>query len=165
MLCVDEELVAGERYQLPTLRVRNPGTIATDYRMIVQPIAGSGAPDPDWVSFSPVTFSLDPYERQPVEVTLDLPAVVTGGDYEVLISAQIVADGEGARVGAAAASRLAFTVAQAEVAEASGPMPQPGDPDAGRVSLLWLLPLLLLLLWYALSRFRPRYSFRFERRT
>jgi hypothetical protein len=159
---VDEQLAAGERYQLPTIGVRNPGTAPTDYRMAVQPITGADTPDEAWFSFSPASFSLDPDARQPVEIVLELPADAPGGDYGALISAQVVAEGEGARVGAAAAARLTFSV-PATPQPVSAPPAAPDDPS-GFPWLLLLLALLLLLLLAWLIRTVRRYDIRIVRR-
>jgi hypothetical protein len=67
-------------------------------------------PAEEWFKFSPATLQLEPGERQTTEVTLTVPHNAEYGDYEALIVAQIAADGDGATVGAAAASRLTFTV-------------------------------------------------------
>jgi hypothetical protein len=75
-----------------------------------------------------------------VAVTLEVPPDAVGGDYEVLLSAQLFGLGEGARVGAAAAAPLTFTI--------------PGAP--GPINWWWLLLLVLPLLW-SLWRFTRRY--------
>jgi hypothetical protein len=155
---VDEDLVPGTGYQLPTVRVRNPGTITSGYRMAIQPIADTLAPDEGWFVFSPASFELDPEERQPVEVTLQLPADAETGTYEALVSAQVAPAGDGARVGAAAATRLTFQVAATPPAD--DPPPAPLGSGSG-----WLLGLVLLLGLWLLVRLARRYNVRIERRS
>jgi hypothetical protein len=150
---VGEHLAPGERYQLPTIRVRNPGTITTEYRMAVQAIAGSAAPDEAWFSFTPAAFRLEPDERQPVEIVLELPVGAPGGDYAVLVMAQVVSDGDGARVGAAAAARLTFNV--------------PFTPQEETNAWPWLqvlLVVLVALLILTSIQVARRYDIRVERR-
>jgi hypothetical protein len=160
---VDEQLIPGERYQLPTIGVRNPGTAATDYRMTVQPITGADTPDADWFSFSPARFSLEPDARQPVEIVLQLPADAPGGDYAVLVSAQVVSEGDGARVGAAAAARLTFSVPATPPPVSAPPPPAPDDPGAFPWLLVILAMLVILLLAWLIRAMR-RYDIRIERR-
>jgi hypothetical protein len=154
---VDDELDPGSSYQLPTVRVRNPGTIASGYRMAIQPIADTLAPDEGWFVFTPASFELDPEARQPVEVTLRLPADAEAGTYEALVSAQVAPAGEGARVGAAAATRLTFQVA-------ATPPPREPPPVALGPAAGWLLGLLVLLALWLLVRLARRYNVRIERR-
>jgi hypothetical protein len=156
---VDEELTQGERYQLPTLGVRNPGTAASEYHMTIQPVAGTDAPAATWFSFSPTSFGLEPDARQPVEVALEIPADAAGGDYAALIAVEVAPDGEGARVGAAAASRLTFSISATAVADAP-PAPRPRDT----ARLPWLVILLILLLALLIWVWR-RYDLRIVRRT
>jgi hypothetical protein len=160
---VDEQLAPGERYQLPSIGVRNPGTAATTYRMAIQPIADADTPDEGWFRFSPAAFSLDPDTRHPVEIILELPANAPGGDYAALVSAQVVSDGDGARVGAAAATRLTFSVPITPQPVSAPVPPTPDDPGGFR----WLLVLLALLVFLVLAwliRAMRRYDIRVERR-
>jgi len=109
---VNERLLPGGAYELPTMRVRNPGTVKTSYRMVVSSLPGEDrlAPDREWLSFSPAEIKLKPGQSAPVRVRMRLPSGAEPGDYEGLIAAQIVSKGKGPQVGAAAAARLTFTV-------------------------------------------------------
>ena len=150
---VAEPLRAGQRYVLPTLRVRNPGTVPTEYHMTARAVAGS-SPEltAGWVTFSPATFSLSPEERQPVEVVLHLADDAASGDYDALLAAQAVAAGDGNRVAAAAASRLTFTV-------------KTSTPADGTPTWIWLaLAAAALVAGQALWRLRSRYQVRLVRR-
>jgi hypothetical protein len=110
---VTEQLAPGGEYRLPTFGVRNPGTEPTTYKLTVSGIDGQAAllPDAAWFSFEPAEFTLGPGESRPVQAVITLPPDSEPGAYTALIGPQIVAEGTGAQVGAAAAARLSFTVA------------------------------------------------------
>lgn len=119
-IAITQKLTPGGGYQLPTFGVRNPGTERTAYRLRVSYVQGQQAkrPPADWFTFSPGELSLDPGETRPVRVRLSLPAGADPGDYEALVGAEIASDEPGARVGAAAAARLTFSVEPASLLEA-----------------------------------------------
>ncbi len=110
---VSDALLPGGEYRLPQFGVRNPGTEPTTYRVVVSYIDGqdSQRPDEAWFTFSPAELTLEPGEAQAVNAHISLPADAEAGRYAALIGPQIVADGVGAQVGAAAAARLTFTIA------------------------------------------------------
>ena len=117
---VDQRLSKGGTYHLPVVGVRNPGTEATAYEMGVSHLQGQPerrAPE-GWFSFSPSRFTLDPGATQPVRVMLDIPTDADPDDYAALLQARVAPSGEGAQVGAAAASPLTFTVKPSTVLEA-----------------------------------------------
>lgn len=161
---VDEDLTAGRRYELPTVRVRNPGTVKTDYRMVVQPISGTSGPDATWITFSPDEFSLDPDERRPVQVTLTLPDDADAGQYEALLTAQVAPSGDGARIGAGAAARLRFTV-ESTTAAAAPPVELPATATTSGRN--WWIVVTGLTVGVAILGWRRlrRYNIRIERRT
>jgi hypothetical protein len=161
---VEEDLTPGRRYELPTVRVRNPGTAASDYRMVVQPISGTRGPDATWITFSPDEFSLDPDERRPVQVTLTLPADADAGQYEALLTAQVAPTGDGARIGAGAAARLRFTV-DASTAIVAPSTELPATASASGRS--WWIVVAGLAVGVAVLGWRRarRYNIRIERRT
>ncbi len=162
---VDEPLEPGQRYELPELGVRNPGTAQTHYQMAAQPTdQAEHAGEAGWFAFSPDRFSLGPDDRQPVGVALHLPEDAEPGRYEVLLAAQVTPEGEGARVGGAAASRLTFDVVEPEPA-ATDPAPERGGAGPADGAGRWL-PLTFLgalgiagLLWLS-----HRYELRVQRR-
>jgi hypothetical protein len=122
-----------------TVVVRNPGTAPADYEMIGQPLGGvpEQPVDASWFSFDPATFTLEGGATQEVAATLTLPADVEPGDYLGLLTAQLVlpdTEGSGARVGAAVATRLRFTV---DAGEAAAAEPGGGGSD-GDTSVLAL---------------------------
>ena len=119
-IAVDQRLSKGGSYQLPVIGVRNPGTEAATYEMGVSHLQGQPerpAPE-DWFTFSPNRFTLEPGATQPVRVALAIPTDAGPDDYAVLLQARIAPSGEGAQVGAAAASPLTFTVKPSTILEA-----------------------------------------------
>jgi hypothetical protein len=99
------------------VQVRNPGTEAASYEMIVQPLADVPElpPDPEWFAFEPATVDLDGGEQAEIQVELTPADGVDAGNYLALLTAQLVlpeAEGSGARVGAAVATKFLFTVAE-----------------------------------------------------
>jgi hypothetical protein len=113
-ITVETALVAGQRYQLGKLTVRNPGTERTRYQLRVTAISTQHhTPDPTWFSFSAPQVILAPGKRHAVNVTLRLPAEAPAGRYEALVGAQVASGAGGMALAAAAAARLTFTVAAA----------------------------------------------------
>jgi hypothetical protein len=140
---ITERLNPGGTYQLPTIGVRNPGSERTDYRLVVSHMEGQAGmgPPADWFAFVPDRLSLDPGETRPVRVTLRVPSDAEPGEYAALIGAQIASERPGAGVGAAAASRLSFSVAPAPTLEA-----RLGDLWSVLVANLpWIVAVLLLV--------------------
>lgn len=118
---LDEPVQRGASHVLPTVGVRNPGTEVARYRFSVGDIESQRlSVPPSWVAFEPREFTLRPEERDRFEPTLTVPSDAEPGAYEALLSASIVGEGPGARVGAAAASRLAFTVSDKSAAGPGG---------------------------------------------
>jgi hypothetical protein len=119
-MAIDQKLSKGGSYQLPTIGVRNPGNEAATYQMGVSFLQDQPEREPpsDWFQFSPATFTLEPGATQPVRTMLDVPTDADPDDYAALIQAQIAPSGEGAQVGAAAASHLTFTVEPSTILEA-----------------------------------------------
>jgi hypothetical protein len=109
---IAQVLTPGGNYRLPPVGVRNPGDELTTYRIVVSSVQGqSGTPVPeDWFEFEPRELTLKPDETQKVQARLSLPTGADPGDYEGLLAAQIVTEGKGAQVGAAAAAKVTFSV-------------------------------------------------------
>jgi hypothetical protein len=160
---VQDTLLTGGTYHLPDLDVSNPGSETASYRMTVGAVAGqAGAPvDPSWVSFSPATFTLGPGSAQAVATSVVIPAEARSGPYQTLLRAELVPSGGGLSLGAAAASRLTFSVAQATTLDSL----VSGVRDALSAAGPWPGVLALVILVALLARFaRRRWSFRVERR-
>jgi len=117
---VDEELVPGQGYRLPPMRVRNPGTVVTSYAMAGRPREDGLETPAEWFRFSPSTFTLAAGAQQIVTVELLVPPGADEGRYTALLAAQIAdttgdSGSTGARVGAAAGTRLEFGVVPASL--------------------------------------------------
>lgn len=111
---VDQPLTPGGTYRLPSIGVRNPGSVAGTYGMRVGGLTELGtAADPRWFRFSPAEFELESGHKDHVEVTLQLPPDAPPGDYGALLSAEVAVPGAAAGVGAGAASQLTFRIAPA----------------------------------------------------
>jgi len=123
-IAIDDELMPGQTYRLPTIGVSNPGDETTSYTMAVTELSGTTTPDADWFEFEPASFELEPGRTQAVRVTLRIPVSAEASEYTALLAAEIVAgdaastDGAGIGVGAAAAARLTFNVQPASDLEA-----------------------------------------------
>jgi hypothetical protein len=117
---VSEELAPGGEYRLPAFGVRNPGTEPTTYKLVVSYIddQAAGRPAEGWFTFEPAELTLQPGESRPVQARLTLPVDSEPGAYAALIGPQIVSEGGGAQVGAAAAARLTFEIASSSAWDA-----------------------------------------------
>lgn len=115
-IAVSETLVPGEEYKLPSFGVRNPGTEPTAYRLVVTSIDGqtAAAPAESWFTFEPGDMTVGPGESRAVQTRLVVPPDAEPGAYAALIGPQIVSQGSGAQVGAAAAAKLTFTVGESD---------------------------------------------------
>ena len=162
-LDIAQRLTPGGGYRLPPLGVRNPGDEVTSYRIVVSHVQGQeGKPVPeDWVRFEPTELTLKPGKTEKVQARLSLPTGADPGDYEGLLAAQIVTEGEGAQVGAAAAAKLTFSVESATLLGAWWYRAK--TFLSGHEPWTWLIPALLAtaLLGRQLQR---RFSFQVVRR-
>lgn len=159
---VSDALAPGGQYKLPAFGVRNPGTESTTYRVVVSYIEGqdAGRPDQAWFTFSPSELTLGPDESRPVTATITLPTDAEPGQYAALVGPEIVSTGTGAQVGAGAAARLTFTVAESSGFDAF--LRWLGRTISQNPWLLVIVALALLLvgLWFL----RRRFSFSVSRR-
>ena len=160
---IAQALTPGGSYHLPPVGVRNPGDEVTRYRMVVSALAGQGsAPLPaDWVDFSPRELMLQPGQTKSVETRLSLPTGADPDDYEGLLAAQIVTEGHGAQVGAAAATKLTFQVESATLLGAW--WHRLSTWFSNNRPWTWIVPALLASLLVA-GQFRSHFALRLERR-
>lgn len=121
-IVVDKPLKPGGLYNLPPLTVFNTGDEKSEYIINVayhtdQPQL---RPDKSWFIFEPYPFSLGPAKSQVVTVKLNLPLKITPGDYFAYLEAKPVTTGTQGTVtiGIAAASKLYFSVAPANIFQA-----------------------------------------------
>lgn len=115
-ISVTQELAPGDKYELPTFGARNPGTDPTSYTIVVSYIDEQEAHQPptSWFTFSPASFTLDGGQSRAVSTSLELPPDAEAGHYTALIGPQIASEGSGPQIGAGAAARLSFTVAECD---------------------------------------------------
>ena len=113
---VDQPLFGGRTYQLPPVGVVNTGHVAGEYSLRVVHLYDQEElrPAPDWFSFEPDRFYLEPGITKDVEINLRIPASAQPGDYFTFIEAYRLAsdkDGHGGlALQVAAATKLTFTV-------------------------------------------------------
>jgi len=119
-ISVDQDLKAGGIYELPVLSVLNTGDEPSEYGVSItfhqdQP---QFMPAEEWFVFQPKSFYLEPGEVEPVNIKLKLPIKTPPGEYFAYLEAQPI-KGEAVegktRIGIAAASKLYFSVAPANV--------------------------------------------------
>jgi hypothetical protein len=164
-ISVDDPVAQGRAYALPTVGVRNPGTEPARYRMGMSVDGEQTARAAEWFSFEPREFELAPGAEQEVAIRLVVPEDARPMDYEGLITASLATEGSGARVGAAAAARVSFSVR-------SGGFVSDLVVGVGELFRAWLPwsvigPAILLALagvGLALRAASRRYAFRIERR-
>jgi len=119
---VDDILKPGQIYILPSLTVLNTGDQTATYKVSItyhenQPEL---MPAGELFTFSPATFELDPGEAQVVDVRLNLPLKIEPGDYFAYLEAsptETTSNGE-TSIGIAAAAKLYFTIAPANIFQA-----------------------------------------------
>ena len=121
-ITLNEDLKPGSIYQLPELPVLNTGDEESDYGVSIEFNQNQTQmrPDPSWFVFDQQKFHLTPGKAQMVKISLAIPLKVVPGDYFAYLEGHpIVADKSGvSSVGVAAASKLYFTVAPANVFQA-----------------------------------------------
>jgi hypothetical protein len=160
---ISQTLTPGGGYRLPPVGVRNPGDVRTTYRMVISSVQGqhdTSLPEA-WFDFEPREFTLEPGETKRVSSRLSLPTGADPGRYGGLLAAQIVGDGGGAQVGAAAAARVRFEVESATLLGAWWYRVSTWFED--NAPWTWLVPAIFASV-LAASLLRLRFAFRVERR-
>ena len=117
-IVIDEILYPGEIYKLPVFTVLNTGDEKTTYGVGIshRETQPELKPDPSWFKFSPSEFELDPTGAQNVEVTLEIPLQLEPGKYFAFVEGHPArGEGGGTKIGIAAASKLYFEVAPANI--------------------------------------------------
>jgi hypothetical protein len=114
---VDETLLPGQYYNLPSIQVRNTGTEACNYKVELARMAEQEELEPpaELIVMSPTHFQLEPGASQTVSLSLSIPVKAKPGDYLGYIEAHPVVEGGGMSVGVAAATKLYFTIKPANV--------------------------------------------------
>jgi len=119
-ITVDEDLMSGMNYNLPSITIMNTGDETTTYGVDVayhQNQAQHLIPK-DWLKLSPSTFVLEAGKSQVVDIKLELPiSEVVPGDYFCYLEGfpkQETTAGE-TSIGIAAAAKLYFTIAPSNI--------------------------------------------------
>ena len=117
---IDQPMKAGLIYDLPDLVVLNTGDEASNYGVTIQHRENQPEliPEKSWFSFEPESFYLEPGKTKVVNIKLTLPIKgAKPGDYFVFLQAfpEKKEDVQGTSIGVAAASKLYFTVAPANI--------------------------------------------------
>jgi hypothetical protein len=121
---IDQLLFVGTSYDLPSMRVSNPGDVVASYKMSLVEKDSELLTIPEgWVALTPSAFELAPGETQTVEAVLEIPEDARLGKYEGLLAAQLIStdtsgSATGARLGAGAAAVLSFEVGARTLIEA-----------------------------------------------
>jgi len=161
-IAITEVLKAGEEYRLPTFGVRNPGTEATTYQIVVTYLADQTAmrPPETWFTFDPGSLTLDGGQTRAVSARIEIAPGAEPGEYLALIWSRIANNGTGAQVGAGAAAKVTFTVEPSSWIE--GVLRQIGRFIGENPWVVAIVALVILLV--ALRFFRRRFSFNVARK-
>lgn len=121
-IIIDEDLVPGIIYDLPPLTVLNTGDEPSEYTVGIAYHEGQSEmkPGEDWFTYRPSRFHLEPNQAQKVEITLNVPIKTEPGDYFAYLEGSPIkkVDNGETTIGIAAAAKLYFTVAPANIFQA-----------------------------------------------
>jgi len=117
---VDKSLKPGGIYDLPSLPVFNTGDEPGNYGVSIEYHQDQPQMQPpqEWFSFEPASFYLEPGQAQNVVIKLNLPVKTVPGDYFAYLEGHPVkkdTTAGGTTIGVAAAAKLYFTVAPANI--------------------------------------------------
>lgn len=116
---VDEVLVPGSIYDLPDIPIINTGDVVTTYELGVEYHENQEEfrPLATWFIFNPESVEILPQESKLIDIKLNLPLDTEPGLYFAYLEAQPKLIGESGvtKVGIAAASKLTFAVAPANL--------------------------------------------------
>jgi hypothetical protein len=116
-ISVDEPMMPGGSYKLPSVGIINSGQVKTDYEMAVSYHEGQPElkPDAAWFTFDPKTITLESKQSKTIAITVHIPANAKPGNYFAYLEAHPVAKEGGIAIGIAAATKLYFTVKPANI--------------------------------------------------
>ncbi len=117
---VDKPLKPGGIYNLPSLPVFNTGDEPGNYGVSVEYHQDQSQMQPpqEWFGFEPASFHLEPGQAQNVVIKLNLPVKAVPGDYFAYLEGHPIKKNTtagGVTIGVAAAAKLYFTVAPANI--------------------------------------------------
>jgi hypothetical protein len=118
-IVVQQPLKPGGLYELPALPVLNTGDEPSEYAVSIEynETQPQLKPAREWFVFSPPTFHLDPRGSKIVGLSLSIPLKATPGEYFAYVEAHPIKKAIPGQtgVGIAAAAKLYFTVAPANI--------------------------------------------------
>jgi len=122
-ITIDEKLMSGMSYTLPSLTIMNTGDETATYGVNVayHDDQKEHLLPNDWLTFSPSNFLIEPGKSQVVEVRLDIPLTdVIPGDYFCYLEGSPKKDANSGEtsVGIAAATKLYLTIAPSNIFQA-----------------------------------------------
>ena len=117
---IDKPLKPGGLYTLPSLTVINTGDEAAEYGVSVEYKSDQPRMNPpkEWFIFTPSEFHLEPSQSQVIQVQANIPVKTVPGDYFAYLEGHPIRKSNsagGATIGIAAASKLFFTIAPANI--------------------------------------------------
>ena len=117
---VDKLLQPGQIYPLPPLTVINTGDEPSEYNVSISYLTGQAElkPDAKWFAYEPTHVYLTANDSKLIGITLTLPVNARPGDYFAYLQAQpmkVDAAPGSTSIGVAAAAKLYFTVAPANI--------------------------------------------------
>lgn len=115
-----QPLKAGGIYELPEFAIINTGDETSEYKIGVEYYTGQPEllPPRDWFRFEPPTFYLEKGKGQTIKTKIVVPLKAKPGDYFAYVEGRPLARDivtGGVTIGVAAATKLYFTVAPANI--------------------------------------------------
>lgn len=162
-ITVDEPMMPGGSYKLPSVGIINTGQVMTDYEMAISYHEGQPElkPAAAWFNFDPKTITLEPKQSKNIAITLHIPANARPGAYFVYLEAHPVAKAGAVAIGIAAVARLYFTVKPANIFSALANQASAFIQDQAPYSWVVLGVILLVIIIILIRRF-VRISLRVE---
>ena len=151
-LTVNDSVAAGGQITLPAMRVHNPGDVDTTYRLRATGLEGTSANPADggWFSVEPAEVRLAAGESADVVPLIAPDGEADAGRYAAIVRAEIVPEGGGTRIGAAAGVRVFFDVST--------------DASSGGFATAWILAAAAFVLVLLILARKAGLKVRFEHR-
>ncbi len=164
-ISVDEPMMPGGSYGLPSINIINTGEVTSNYEIGVsyhrnQP---EMRPPAEWFEFDPATVTLEPGQSAPIAITLDLPLKAKSGDYFAYLEAHPLAKEGEVAIGIAAAAKLYFTIKPANIFSAFANQVSEFFTDYSPYTWVVLGVVVLIIIFFLIRRF-VHISFRVEKR-
>jgi len=164
-ISVDEPMMPGGSYGLPSINIINTGEVTSNYEMGVSYHQNQTEMRPlaEWFEFDPTIVTLEPGQSAPVAITLNLPIKAKPGDYFAYLEAHPVAKEGNVAIGIAAAAKLYFTIKPANIFSAVANQISEFFTDYSPYSWVGLGVVILIIIFFLVRRF-VHISFRVEKK-